>query len=267
MERCGGSENKPVSIEVIASFKRMRHFRPVTVIVEALRESKELEVVGEVGEEGVKRKVAWKPSPQSLIDARSIYAKGFGDETPSTQFDIESFFKPYGPIGQVRLRRTVDQLFKGSVFVEFKEVESYEKFLALETKPLWAGVHELVIRPKTEYLKEKNISIVNGETELSRGHNRGGQRGGNRGQRGGRGRGGRDRGDRDPDDWKKRRSDDQANGFKDRRGGKQGRGRGRGGQRDGDRNQERRQRNRYDLERKKFFITIITNTCIQQQRQ
>ena len=43
-----------------------------------------------------------------------------------------------------------------------------------------------------------------------------------------------DRGDRDPDDWKKRRENDRANGFKDNRGKGGERGRGRGGRRDRD---------------------------------
>jgi len=253
-----GTNNLPVKIEKICTFGRMKRFRPISAVVAALRDSKFLEVTGPEGLEEVKRRVAYDPTiPRSKSESRSIYAKGFGDEEPSSQFDIEAFFAPYGPTNSVRLRRTEEKLFKGSVFVEFQDDATCEAFLALDPKPLWKGKHTLIFKPKKQYQDEKEQEIKDGKIQpgpsYGRGRGRGrGGRGGNRGRndrdRNGRDRGGRDRGDRDPDDWKRRREDDRANGFRDdrnRQDNKGGRGRGRRedrGPRNTDRNSEREER-------------------------
>jgi lupus La protein len=266
-----GVENLPVSIKhELCKFGRMKRFQPYSAIVSALKESKFLEVSGSEGEEKVKRKTAYDPTiPKSKSEARSVYVKGFGDEDPSSQFDIEAFFAPYGPTNSVRLRRTDDKLFKGSVFVEFQDEDIAKKFLELDPKPLWKGKHILKVMSKTAYVEMKNEEIRDGKTEAKphrdndfkgRGRGRGRGRGENRV---GRGRNDRDRGDRDPDDWKKRREEDRASGFKDnrrgdrnndrndRRGNNRDRG-GRGGRgrrddrgpRNNDRNREREDKNK-----------------------
>ena len=249
-----GSNNLPIKIAKICTFGRMKRFADIKAVVAALRESEFLEVTGPEGLEEVNRKHAYEPQPRSKVELRSIYAKGFGDEGASSQFDIEAFFTPYGPINSVRLRRTEDKLFKGSVFVEFQDEELKDKFLKLDPKPLWKDEHPLKIMSKTEYNEAKVEEIRDGKMEpgrawaRGRGRGRGGRGGDRGGQRNDRDRGGRDRGDRDPDDWKKRREDDRANGFRDDRnrrdnkGGRGGRGRGRRddrGPRNNDRNRER----------------------------
>ncbi|KAK5242475.1 hypothetical protein LTR16_008489, partial [Cryomyces antarcticus] len=126
-DQVGGSKNKPLPIKVIHSFKRMRHFQPYSAVVAALKDSTFLDVTED---EEIKRKVPLVDvsddtyqNAQAMEDKtipRSIYAKGFGREGPSTQFDIEAFFAPYGPTNAIRLRRTYpEKVFKGSVFVEF----------------------------------------------------------------------------------------------------------------------------------------------------
>jgi lupus La protein len=250
LDMTGGPANLPIKIELLCTkFRRMVRFRPISAVVTALRESKFLEVSGPDGLEEVKRKVPYDPSiPRSKAESRSIYAKGFGDEEPSSQFDIEAFFAPYGPTNAVRLRRTPDKLFKGSVFVEFQDEETQEKFLALDPKPMWKGKHQLKIMSKKEYMDEKGQEIRDGVTQPNasyfRGRGRGRGRGGNHRGRGD--RGGRDRGDRDPNDWKKRREEDRANGFPSNRGRQNNRGGGRRdhkGPRDNDRNREREGQN------------------------
>ncbi|KAE8452622.1 hypothetical protein EG329_013881 [Mollisiaceae sp. DMI_Dod_QoI] len=264
-----GSTNKPVDITEICAFGRMKRFTSRSTVVAALRESKFLQVTGEEGKEQVNRLVAYDPTltKSSKMEARSIYVKGFGDEEPSSQFDIEAFFAPYGPTRAVRLRRTPEKLFKGSVFVEFQDEETAKKFLELDSKPLWKGKHILQVQSKKEYTNGKEQDIKDGKLdpqEARTPYQRGGFRGRGRG-RGGNFKGGdrerngnRDRGDRDPDDWKKRREDDRASGFKDdRRNGRGGHGRdrdhkkgGRGGRRDdrgprsNDRNREREDRDK-----------------------
>ncbi|KAL2131646.1 hypothetical protein VTI74DRAFT_4773 [Chaetomium olivicolor] len=219
-ESTGGEENKPMPLKTICNFKRMRQFQPYSAVVAALRESTQLEVSGEEGQEVVKRKKAYVSSSEAQkarLNA-SVYAKGFGDEEPSTQFDIEAFFSNHGHVKHVKLRRTAEDLFKGSVFVEFETAEEADAFVNLDPKPTWKG-HELLVMKKKAYLDEKNRQIKDGEIEPSTNRRatffEGRERGGGRG---GRGRGGNDKGRGD-------RQDGQRNGFKGGRG-RGGRGRG-----------------------------------------
>lgn len=208
LSKVGGSANKPVPLSLLHSFKRMRRFQPFSAIVEALKSSDILELTD--NDTAVRRKV---PLPESVSDAhdptvvkvfedkamsRSIYAKGFGPEEPSTQFDIEAFFAPYGPTNAIRLRRAADKVFKGSVFVEFDSEETQKKFLALDPKPKWKG-QDLLIKSKKDYCEEKVRDIEAGRIKPNRG--RGGYRG--------RGRGGR----RDNRDWREPKSEDRKRGF------------------------------------------------------
>src|ERR1700709_1719596 len=105
-----GATNLPVSIENICKFGRMKRFKPIAAVVAALRDSAFLEVTGAEGQEQVKRKVPYDPTiPRAKAESRTVYVKGFGDEEPSSQFDIEAFFAPYGPTSAVRLRRTEEK--------------------------------------------------------------------------------------------------------------------------------------------------------------
>ncbi|KAK0637310.1 hypothetical protein B0T17DRAFT_504662 [Bombardia bombarda] len=229
----GGEENKPVSLKTICAFKRMQRFQPYSAVVAALKESKLLVVEGEDGEEVIKRKVAYVSSTdaQKARTARSVYVKGFGDELPTTQFDVESFFRNYGVVNHLKMRRTKENLFKGSVFVEFSSEEEADKFIKLDPAPTWKDA-ELKIMKKQDYLNEKTALIKAGVIEPSTGGRPTFYEGQIKGGRDGRGRGGnfhgnKDRKEGDSENWKKRRDDDQKNGF---RGGRGGRGRGgRGG--------------------------------------
>lgn len=247
----------------------MRHFQPLSAVVDALKESTILNVVED--DTAIQRKT---PLPEGLVGkpmveiqkvhedktmARSVYAKGFGEEQPSTQFDIEAFFAQHGSTNSVRLRRSYDGLFKGSVFVEFDSEETQKAFLALDPKPKWQG-NELQIKSKKQYCDDKVDDIAAGRVRPNEfdDDNRFHQKddrdwaGRDRDRRGGKGDR-RDRDDKDDRDWRVRREDDRKSGFKDRNGGKHrghgGSGRGRGGNRGRDgrdrsrnRNDERRDR-------------------------
>lgn len=233
LEKVGGSANNAVPISVLHSFKRMRHFQPFSAVVAALKESTILEVVDD---ESVRRKVPLDDSfGDKSIDevqkvyegkamARSVYVKGFGEETPSTQFDIEAFFTPFGPTNAIRLRRAETKWFKGSVFVEFDSEETQNAFLAIDPKPKWKG-KELLIKSKKQYCDDKVDDIKAGRVKRNK---------------------------RSPDDrdWRVRRDEDKKGGFKDDRNkngqksfGSSGRGRGRGrGGRDNNNNRDRERR-------------------------
>lgn len=233
----------------------MRHFQPRSAIVSALKESEVLDLVND--ENDIQRK---QPLPESVTGkpleeiqkvhedesmARTIYAKGFGSEEASTQFDIEAFFTNYGTTNSVRLRRADDSSFKGSVFVEFDNEETAKNFLAVEPKPSYKG-NELLIKSKKQYCDDKVEDIKAGKIRPN-------SPGGQDRQRANRDlrqrKEARDLDKDDPRDWRERRDEDAKEGFPDRNkrdkrhGGKdfrgsnfrgRGRGRGRGGREGGD---------------------------------
>ena len=241
-----GPSNLPVPISVIHSFKRMRHFQPLSAVITALKDSATLDVVDVDEDTCVRRKFPLSSDLKNMpmVDiqkvhedaamARSVYAKGFGEEEPGTQFDIEAFFAEFGSTNSVRLRRTIEKTFKGSVFVEFDSEETQKKFLSLDPKPKWRG-KDLQIKSKKQYCDDKVDDIAAGRIRRNenpyvepRGHKTGEK------------------------DWRVRRDEDRAGGFKDRnhrhkgfgsagrhRGGRGGHERGRGGRNDRDARKEK----------------------------
>lgn len=222
LEKVGGSKNNAVEISILHSFKRMRHFQPLEAIIEALKDSSTLELTDD--DTKVRRK---EPLPSTLdngidVDAirvfedkampRSVYVKGFGDEAPSTQFDIEAFFTNHGPTNAIRLRRNDTKNFKGSVFVEFETEELATKFLEQDPKPKFQG-KDLLIMSKKEYCDKKVEDIKAGKIKAGKDRSHG-----HRSHRGGGRFGGRDkrkRDDEDDRDWRTRREEDRKNGFRD----------------------------------------------------
>ena len=261
----------------------MRHFQPISAIVEALKESAHLNVVDD--DTSIQRKEALpeglEGKPMVEIEkvyedksmAQSVYVKGFGIEQPSTQFDIEAFFAQYGPTNSVRLRRTYDATFKGSVFVEFDSEKTQQDFLSLDPAPKWQG-NELQIKSKKQYCDEKVDDIAAGKVrpnENGQAHNKTRDLGDRKRRRDSPNH---DRGktdDKDERDWRQRRDEDAKAGFKDHRNGKHknasGRGRG-GGRRAGrggrnqsrDRNDEAERQNKeqYAIPLNTLLILVLT---------
>lgn len=145
-----------VPISTIATFSRMRKFRPLSAVVDALKQSKELLEVSE-DEESVRRKIPLvEPKKEQIEEARkrSIYAKGFPDEHKDLQVELEKYFEKYGPVKEVRMRRTDDKTFKNSVFVEFATVDDATKFLEADPKPAFND-NELLTMSKNAYIEMK----------------------------------------------------------------------------------------------------------------
>ncbi|KAG6459201.1 hypothetical protein O3G_MSEX011255 [Manduca sexta] len=91
---------------------------------------------------------------KDLLD-RTIYAKGF--DKNATLDDLLKYFKDYNAVENVVMRRYLDKskkrLFKGSIFVTFKNREEAEKFINI--KGLKYNDTELIVEWQGDYLKQK----------------------------------------------------------------------------------------------------------------
>ena len=250
----GGHMNKPVDLKIIHNFKRMQHFQPFSAVRDAVQESNFLNIDKDnqiTRKEPLDKKFTDNVyTNRSMLHTssmhRSVYVKGFGEETESSQLDLEKFFEDVGDVKSVRLRRYDDGTFKGSVFVEFADEEQQQIFLSLEPKPTWNG-KELDIQSKQDYVELKNQGILDGsvkprspgrrpynsDRKPSRGRDNYHRRSNDYDDRKYDKRSRDDDGDEDmvdKDDWKSRRDRDQKHDKRDRYGGRgRGRGRGRGG--------------------------------------
>lgn len=245
--KVGGSENHPVEISLLRTFKRMRHFEPLEAIVEALRTSKLLQLTDD--DTKVQRKQPLSKATDEGVNhdqlrvyedkamSRSVYVKGFGAEVPSTQFDIEAWFAQFGTTNAVRLRRADDKLFKGSVFAEFETEEQAKAFLELDPRPKYND-KDMQIMSKKEYCEKKVEDIKAGKIKAGDDRHRNSRD--NRQNRGGNRYNDRDRrrGGDDDRDWRTRRDEDKKNGFRSDKS-RGGRDRRDGGNRERRRSEEK----------------------------
>lgn len=167
-----------VPLATVTSFKRMKEFQTFGQdwIVNSIRKLSTLLEVDESGSNVRRTTEVQEPKAQH---ERSVYAKGFGPEVPELQQKLETFFSKFGNINAVRMRR-IDKSkeFKGSVFVEFTDFETVDKFLSADPKPAWEG-KELLVMTKEAYcemkIKEKGLTgksaAVRKETIARRGFN------------------------------------------------------------------------------------------------
>lgn len=126
-----------VPISTIATFNRMKKFRPIENVVEILRQSKVLQV-SEDGE-NVKRIVPLDLSKgkEARIEKEKrtlvIMEVPFDPERltiPQLQENVENFFHNLNDnIVQIRLKRDNRKRFHGKVFIEFKTIEDANEFL------------------------------------------------------------------------------------------------------------------------------------------
>lgn len=83
----GGKENKPVPLNLIASFKRMKRFPNRGAIVDALKESTLVDLGGDPGEETVKRKIPVEAA--ELVSGDHLFRVGRGPGWPKDIVDFE----------------------------------------------------------------------------------------------------------------------------------------------------------------------------------
>ncbi|VEU21146.1 DEKNAAC102095 [Brettanomyces naardenensis] len=157
-----------VPISVLSQFERMKKYRPIELIVEALRGSKDFLEVSENGEL-VRRKVPLPTNHNQVqlgIAKRSVVAESFPAD--STLDELLEFFSKIGSTNQVRMKRKHKE-FTGSVIVEFKSEEDATKLLETEPKPKFKDI-ELKIISKVAYDESKAQSF--GQRRGSKGRGR-----------------------------------------------------------------------------------------------
>ncbi|CUS20290.1 LAQU0S01e03290g1_1 [Lachancea quebecensis] len=122
-----------VPISTVATFNRMKKFRPVEKVVEVLRNSEILEV-SEDGE-NVKRRVPLDLQSDARRERgkRTVAVMNFDyedkQEKTELQEEIEKFFNGLGPVSQVRLKKDHRKNFNGTVIVEFAQEKDANEFI------------------------------------------------------------------------------------------------------------------------------------------
>ena len=152
-----------VSMETMLKFQRLSQIcNDAKVILASIKKS--TSGLMEVDEENSKiRRCPAKALPENeeVVKAQAkmtVYVKGFEKEKTSLD-DLLDFFSKYENVINVFKRtwmdkKSKDRFFKGSVFVTFKDRESAEKFMAVESVKNPEG-EELIRKWQEDYNEEK----------------------------------------------------------------------------------------------------------------
>lgn len=221
MESTRGSQNIPFPLAKLHTFNRMKQYQPYSLVEDAVRGSKVLKLDSEGG---VSREVPiseeWtmnirknRAAYDKKYAGRTIYVKGLTPETESEkietlQTELEDFFRGFGEIIQVRVRRVPKQGTKRSATVEFADEETQASFLALDPKPKfkdttleiqswadWAAEKEAYLKSQGDDFEE--VEYGSGRTHNTGKSKRGGHGNAARNDRRGGGRNNNNRNHRD----------------------------------------------------------------------
>jgi len=107
----------------------------------------------------------WNDARREELMESTVYVKGFNKD--STFEDLLTFFMRFPNVLNVNYRKYKDFLdpdckegFKGSVFVVFKDKESAQKFMSIESLKLENSEVELIRKWKKDYDEEKNQEFM-----------------------------------------------------------------------------------------------------------
>ncbi|XP_026325537.1 la protein homolog [Hyposmocoma kahamanoa] len=151
-----------VPLDVLARFNRLAKLsKDAKVIANAL--SKSTSGIIELSEDNQKiRRSPEMPVPEmneerrKELQGRTVYTKGLPKD--SKLDELLKFFKQHGDVENIVMRKYLDRskkqrIFKGSVFVTFKNKEQAVKFL--ENKDLKYGETDLLILSQEAYFQKK----------------------------------------------------------------------------------------------------------------
>lgn len=101
---------------------------------------------------------------RDLLKSKTVYLKGF--PASCTLDELLEFFKEFGEVENIMMRRLANKKFKGSVFALFKKKEEFDAFLTRE-KVLFKEA-ELKVETKDAYLKRKQLERQQQKEERKR---------------------------------------------------------------------------------------------------
>ncbi|TKC43519.1 hypothetical protein EI555_011016, partial [Monodon monoceros] len=138
-----------VPLEIMIKFNRLNRLTTdFNVIVEALSKSKaELMQISEA-----ELMEIMTDEYKTDVKYRSVYIKGFPID--ATLDDIKEWLEDKGQVLNIKMRRTLHKVFKGSIFAVFDTIESAKKFV--ETPGQKYKDTDLLILFKDDYFTEKN---------------------------------------------------------------------------------------------------------------
>ncbi|XP_011408993.1 PREDICTED: lupus La protein-like, partial [Amphimedon queenslandica] len=93
------------------------------------------------------------PEDRKDMSNRTLYMKGFPKD--STLDDIQDFLLPFGETEMIRMKKDLDKQFKGSIFVEYKLVDSISKVLEKKAELKYKD-ELLTVETKQDYFKRKD---------------------------------------------------------------------------------------------------------------
>ncbi|GAM19907.1 hypothetical protein SAMD00019534_030820, partial [Acytostelium subglobosum LB1] len=143
------SKNTDVNIDVIAAFNRMKNLTiDLQLITDSLRSSERLQV----SDDG-KMVRRTDPLPDNEEHSKkTLYSKGWPTDT-TTIDTVEEFFRPYGRVLSVRLRKRKDRGFKGSLLADFETEDIVNKIIA--DAPKLHDTVELLYQTYKQFAAEK----------------------------------------------------------------------------------------------------------------
>merc|ERR1712029_234752 len=166
LEKVKSNEDGWIEIDVMLKFQRLNKLSSDgDVILNALKKSGDNLIEVDLENKKIRRNPEM-PLPESEDDEtkklKTVYVKGF-EKTNTTLGDLLGFFGKYDNVIHVNRRTWVDRKddsrnFKGSVFVTFKDKESAETFMALESVKNPEG-EELARKWQTDYFAEKQKEL------------------------------------------------------------------------------------------------------------
>ena len=96
LEKMKGRKNRPISIQIIADFPKMREYQPLSFVVEALRTSDAVNVVKVNGVDCVQRKVPFVIPDHLKATSKKTRVSAAGTETTTwAKPSAASGFEPY----------------------------------------------------------------------------------------------------------------------------------------------------------------------------
>lgn len=142
-----------IPLETMLKFNRLEKLtKDAAVICEALKKSDLMEV----SEDKTKiRRSLDRPLrnySNEELRTKSVYAKGFPVDMTLDQ--VKEFFKKFGDMDSIYMRKDFKKNFKGSCFVIFRNDEDAKKFV--ETPDIKCNDTEMVRLLKDDYFKKKN---------------------------------------------------------------------------------------------------------------